>query len=234
MAVMHNPNYSTFPSSFQGTLLHATPLFEFEPDPPVHTVRFPGKSFSVLFSSEKRGPCAKERVVKTLLGELTRLEAHHGEIPANIPPFFSRGPLGQPLLHLRKNVGPHVSFTYDENQIWASISTQGHVGIDVASPVEFMGYYPYARAFRGAEFRLAKGFCEGYPQRAAALLWSLKEATVKAFGCGFNLMAPLDIEAKSFRLWEKGLLFEMKAKEPVSAWARPLGQAWLAIALIES
>ena len=52
-----------------------------------------------------------------------------------------------------------------------------------------------ARAFRPAELDWARPLSGGDTAGAAALLWALKEAAVKALGVGFHLLDPLAVEA---------------------------------------
>ena len=57
-------------------------------------------------------------------------------------------------------------------------------------PAEFEAGYPMARAFRPAELDWARPLSGGNTSGAAALLWSLKEAAVKALGVGFHFHRP--------------------------------------------
>jgi phosphopantetheinyl transferase len=70
---------------------------------------------------------------------------------------------------------------------------QRWVGIDAAGPDEFTGGYPFHRAFHAAELAEAILVAEEDIPDAAALVWSVKEAAVKALGCGFWRLDPLDI-----------------------------------------
>ncbi len=101
---------------------------------------------------------------------------------------------GRPLLFLNETKGPSVSFSHYEGRTWAAIcpSTQA-VGIDAACDAEFQGRYPFHRAFGDEELDTAVDTMEGDVPRAAALLWSAKEAAVKAIGCGFRLLDPLEV-----------------------------------------
>lgn len=67
------------------------------------------------------------------------------------------------------------------------------MGIDAAGITEFGEDYPYLKVFHGNEFRF---LIEKFNSRdkAAAALWSAKEAVVKALGYGFHLIDPIDLE----------------------------------------
>ncbi len=60
-----------------------------------------------------------------------------------------------------------------------------------------------------------------------------KEAAVKALGVGFHKLDPRDLEVGTPSPHCKGLLFSVQAPDvAVSAWARPLQNGWLAMALV--
>lgn len=104
--------------------------------------------------------------------------------------------LGKPELILGGGRSLPVSFSYSGRSIWAAVNASLlSVGIDAARADEFPVGYPFARAFHEeelmhADLRIAAGVGD-----AAAMLWSAKEASVKAFGCGFHLLDPLEIMA---------------------------------------
>ena len=63
------------------------------------------------------------------------------------------------------------------------------------------------------------------------MLWSAKEAAVKATGVGFNRFDPLEVHVRPPRFKEKGVLFEVFADRPILAWARAEDRGWLSVAL---
>jgi hypothetical protein len=97
-------------------------------------------------------------------------------------------------------------------------------------PAEFEASYPLARAFQPAEFDWARPLCGGDTPGAAALLWALKEAAVKALGVGFNFLDPLAVEAENPRPWQGGWLVTVQAGRILPAWVRPEAGGWLALA----
>jgi phosphopantetheinyl transferase len=104
------------------------------------------------------------------------------------------------------------------------------VGIDVSYPEEFSGSYPFARVFRPQEMDFAGVLCQGATARGAALLWSVKETSVKATGGGFNIFDPLEEQVGTPVLGGQGIFFKVIADHSISAWARPEGQGWLSVA----
>jgi len=80
--------------------------------------------------------------------------------------------------------------------------------------------------------------------RAAALLWSIKEAVAKALGCAFHLVDPRDIHiypsavedggpAFSVRLSGKALVrFPMADRRPIAVRSLPQVETWLSIAAL--
>jgi hypothetical protein len=106
----------------------------------------------------------------------------------------------------------------------------GQVGVDAALPSDFEETYPWARAFQPAELAWARPLAGGDNAGAAALLWALKEAAVKALGVGFHLLDPLAVVALSPRPWQGGWRGFVKAGRILPAWARQEAVGWLAIA----
>ena len=105
-----------------------------------------------------------------------------------------KGRLGRPHLLVGGRPGPAISFCRGEGKIFAALCTDGSdMGIDAAHPREFQGNYPYDRVFHPKEIDHALALANGKIETAAALLWSVKEAVVKALGCAFHLMAPQQI-----------------------------------------
>jgi len=86
-----------------------------------------------------------------------------------------RGSSGLPL---------YYSYSHLPNQTWAAAADQSClIGIDAASDSEFDNSYPLQKAFHPAEI------AAGSPGK----IWSAKEAVVKALGCGFDGINPLDV-----------------------------------------
>jgi phosphopantetheinyl transferase (holo-ACP synthase) len=107
---------------------------------------------------------------------------------------IARTILGRPNLCISGQRCGSISFSWTTGVLWAALAEEGlGLGIDAATAAEFDGPYPYERVFdepeRGAWFA---GGRETYPE-TAALVWSGKEAVVKAIGSGFHLIAPLEV-----------------------------------------
>ena len=81
-----------------------------------------------------------------------------------------------------------------EEKIWAALcGDESDIGIDVAGADEFRREYPFHRVFHPQELQHALRLAGGDLKNASALLWSVKEAVVKALGCAFHLVDPLQI-----------------------------------------
>jgi hypothetical protein len=189
-----------------------------------------GPGSPVLYASDPAGPGAKERLVRRLLASLPAQEPGGAGRPAAGTVSLEVTALGQPRLCLDGQAGPAVSFSQAAGRIYAALTPAGQVGVDAAQPAEFEAGYPMARAFRPAELDWARPLNGGTTAGAAALLWSLKEAAVKALGVGFHFLDPLAVEAFSPRPWQGGWRVLVKAGRMLPAWARPEAGGWLAIA----
>jgi len=184
----------------------------------------------VIYASDLADPGAKERLVRQLLASLPGQETGGGTRIERGPVILEKTALGQPRLRLGEQPGPAISFSQAAGCLWAALTCTGQVGVDAALPSEFEAGYPMARAFRPAELDWARPLSGGATAGAAALLWALKEAAVKALGVGFHLLDPLEVEAVSPRPWHGGVLVLVKAGRILPAWVRPAGGGWLAIA----
>jgi len=184
----------------------------------------------VIYASDLAGAGAKERLVRRLLASLPGQD--RGGAGQSSPGTVSLEltALGQPRLILGGQPGPAVSFSQAAGRIYAALTPAGQVGVDAAMPAEFGAGYPMARAFRPAEVDWARPLNDGAAAGAAALLWALKEAAVKALGVGFHFLDPLAVEAFSPRPWQGGWRVLVQAGRILPAWARPEAGGWLAIA----
>jgi phosphopantetheinyl transferase len=153
--------------------------------------------------------------------------------------------LGKPHLLVGEDRGPAISFCECGGAVWAALSgDQSDIGIDLAAPDEFQGHYPVYRVFQAQEFHHAMRLTAGNVEQASALLWSVKEAVVKALGCGFHRVEPLDIcmhtstEEDGQYTFQVRLSSKARARLPMGAgrsiWVRTLPQAgmWLSIAFL--
>jgi hypothetical protein len=182
-----------------------------------------GRREPVIFASDLAGAGAKERLVRRLLASLPGQAA-----PG--PASLELTALGQPRLFLGGQPGPAVSFSQAAGRLYAALTCTGQVGVDAAMPAEFEAGYPMARAFRPAELDWARSLCGGNTAGTAALLWTLKEAAVKALGVGFHFLDPLAVEVVSPRPWQGGVRVLVQAGRILPAWARPEAGGWLAFA----
>jgi phosphopantetheinyl transferase (holo-ACP synthase) len=113
----------------------------------------------------------------------------------------------------------------------------------VAEAVEFQAEYPSHRVFHGQELQHALILVGGDLEEASALLWSVKEAVVKALGCAFHFVDPLQVHVDPATGVDGGFTFPVRlsgkalARFPrgtgQSLWVRSFRQAkmWLSIAV---
>ncbi|MFU8856626.1 MAG: 4'-phosphopantetheinyl transferase family protein [Deferrisomatales bacterium] len=153
--------------------------------------------------------------------------------------------LGRPHLLAGEGHGSSISFSEGAGSLWAALCAEGaEVGIDVAGSDEFPGTYPFHRVFHDAELHHALRLAGGDLGRAAALLWSIKEAAVKALGCGFHGADPLHITIAPGAGDDAGQAFLVDlsgkalrrlppaAERPLTVRAFPKGNTWLSLALL--
>jgi len=155
------------------------------------------------------------------------------------------GPLGRPHLLLGEYRGPAVSFSHGGGKVWAALcGDESDIGIDVAGADEFEREYPFHRVFHPQELGHALRLAGGDLEKASALLWSIKEAVVKALGCAFHLVDPRQITVYPSAGEDGGYTFPVSlsgkalVRLPLAAgrslWVRSLPQRkmWLSIALL--
>ena len=153
--------------------------------------------------------------------------------------------LGRPHLMVGEYRGPAISFSEGGGKVWVALcGDESDIGIDVAGTDEFHGEYPFHRVFHSQELQHALRLAGGDLEQASALLWSVKEAVVKALGCAFHLVDPRHITVYQSVGGDGGYTFPVglsgKALErfPLAAnhslWVRslPRRKEWLSIALL--
>jgi phosphopantetheinyl transferase len=168
---------------------------------------------------------------------------------AAFPIQVVRGLLGRPHLLLGEYRGPAISFSEGGGKVWAALcGDESDIGIDVAGTDEFQKKYPFHRVFHAQELQHALRLAGGDLEKASALLWSIKEAVVKALGCAFHLVDPRHITvyppAAEAVGGNGGYTFPVSlsgkalVRFPIAAgrslWVRSLPQKkmWLSIALL--
>jgi phosphopantetheinyl transferase (holo-ACP synthase) len=229
----------------------------------VHVASFDNQRGSVFYASLPRGPYAAKalnrygtngaggdniRLVSILWDHLVAMESSLGEScpslnRAALPIQIVHGPLGRPQLLLGEYRGPAISFSEGGGKVWAALcGDDSEIGIDVSEADEFKGKYPYHRAFHTQELQHALRVAGGDLEKASALLWSIKEAVVKALGCAFHLVDPLEIYVYPSTVGEGGYTFPVGLSRKAltgfptgagrSLWVRSLPQVkmWLSIA----
>jgi hypothetical protein len=114
--------------------------------------------------------------------------------------------------------------------------------LDASSPEEFAGAYPFKRVFQETEWQAATSLTGGDREEAGALLWSVKEAVVKARGCGYHFFGPRRIRLEFAGLGEHGPCWRGHLETPVPDRVDPgsrgiipaasvrLHEVWLSVA----
>jgi hypothetical protein len=141
----------------------------------------------------------KHRLVSTLWNHLAAVGSPLWKCSkfsdrAAFPIQVVSGLLGRPHLLLGEHRGPAISFSECGGNVWAAMcGDESDIGIDVAGSDEFPSEYPFRRVFHPQELQHALRLAGGDRENASALLWSVKEAVVKALGCAFYLVNPREI-----------------------------------------
>ena len=231
----------------------------------IHSVHRKGPVFYASLPCDIASPVGqgtnagtKGHLVSILWNHLMEMESHLWKRSQSckrtaFPIKVVHDPLGKPHFLLGEYCGPAISFSEGGGRIWAALcGVESDVGIDVAEAGEFLGEYPFQRVFHPQELQHALRLTGGDLENGSALLWSIKEAVVKALGCAFHLVDPLELTVCpsselaaeraaggnnwytfSVRLSGKALVrFPTVARVPL--WVRSLPQRnmWLSIALL--
>jgi phosphopantetheinyl transferase (holo-ACP synthase) len=226
----------------------------------IHTARFVHGRGPVFYTSTSctdealkgrgtNGPGVKHRLVSTLWDHLAAMESplwkHRQSFNRAVLPIqVVCDPLGKPHLLLGECRGPAISFSEGGGKVWAALcEDQSDIGIDVAGTDEFQREYPFYRVFHPQELQHALRVAGEDLEKASALLWSIKEAVVKALGCAFHLVDPLQLAVYPSTVGSGGYNFPVSLSENAlvrfplarrSLWVRslPQGEMWLSIALL--
>ena len=234
----------------------------------VHAVSFVHGRGPVFYASLPYGPCSteilkrcrtngagdKHRLVSTLWDHLMAMKSSFGKDcqssnRAAFPIQVVRGLLGRPHLLLGEFRGPTISFSEGGGKVWAALcGDESDIGIDVAETDEFQREYPFHRVFHPQELQHALRLAGGDLEQASALLWSIKEAVVKALGCAFHLVDPRQITVypsvggaaggHGEYTFPVGLSGKALVRFPIATgrplWVRSLPQRkmWLSVALL--
>ena len=231
-----------------GASCHEVARLQLHPPPDPLPSREGGKTFA---SGSRDAENCKHLLISTLWDHLMAVESplrHHSQSSsgAAFPIQVVRGLLGRPHLLVGECRGPAISFSEGGGKVWAALAgDESAIGIDVAGTDEFLGDYPFHRVFHPHELEHAVNLTGGNLAGAAALLWSTKEAVVKALGCAFHLVDQRQITVYPSAGGGGGYTFPVgltgKARErfPMAAGSAllvrslPQGKMWLSIALLD-
>jgi phosphopantetheinyl transferase len=198
----------------------------------MHTLSHLAPGCLVIHSSTQSRRGAQTYLALALLRALGQIESRWRLSYAGNALTLQRSTLGQPCLLLGDRKGPSISFSQGNGRIWGAMANMGCVGIDIAYSDEFADNYPLARAFRQSELDCVKPIFHNDIARGAALLWSAKEAAVKATGAGFNRFDPLEVKVNPLPPTTGGMCFKVLADRPIAVWSRAEQEGWLSIALV--
>ncbi len=190
---------------------------------------------TVVYGCSRTGPGAEERLAAGLLDRLARIDGKCRSRARWRDLSVLRSPLGQPLVVVDGEVGPAISLSRASGLLWGAVSQGPDVGIDVVLRDEFAGPYPYHRAFGSEELALVTD-CIGHDlPLAAAGIWAMKEAAVKAVGIGFHGIDPRDVRVLSVQRGAGGeCVFQVRVGLTCPVWLSREGAGWLALALAPS
>jgi phosphopantetheinyl transferase len=155
--------------------------------------------------------------------------------------------LGRPQLLLGDCEGLAISFSEFGGKIWAALCNDtSNVGIDAAGTDEFPKEYPFHRVFHAQELQHALRLAGGDLKKSSALLWSIKEAAVKALGCAFHFVDPRQIRVYPSAAKKDGwyiftvclsgkalVRFPMMAGRGITVRSLFQEKMWLSIALLK-
>jgi phosphopantetheinyl transferase len=127
------------------------------------------------------------------------LDTTSGNAPFS--PHITYDRMGKPRLVLNGALEPSISFSHCDGMTWGAMAVPAlGIGIDAARADEFGQTYPFHKVFSSGELEPLLEKTDDLDE-SAALLWSAKEAFVKALGCGFHLFSALGVRV-SLLHWE--------------------------------
>lgn len=227
----------------------------------VKTVRLPHQRGTVLYACSPRDTetiaghranrtADKIHLVSILCEHLVGMKGSHWtdcrfSNRADLQIQVVHDPLGRPQLLLGECEGPSISFSEGGGKLWAALcGDESDIGIDAAGIDEFPTGYPFHRVFQPQELQHALRLAGGDLANASALLWSIKEAVVKALGCAFHLVDPRQITVYPSLAGNDGYIFPVSllgkalvrfptaAGQSILVRSFPRRKMWLSIALL--
>ena len=189
----------------------------------------------------------KERLLAAMLDRFRETGKHLDTTSGNAPfsPHITCDRMGKPRLVLNGALEPSISFSHCDGMTWGALAEPGfEVGIDAARADEFWRTYPLHRVFNSGELEPLLEKTDDLDE-SAALMWSAKEAFVKALGCGFHLFSPLGVRV-SLLHWElnsanlqvrlsetvlEKLTLDVRSQTKIASF-RFVG-AWVSVALLD-
>jgi phosphopantetheinyl transferase len=189
-----------------------------------------GRSNVVVYGWTEDGDAADAILAAELVSGLRQATQSKVDGCSSESVVIRRGRLNEPLLMVSGRSGPGFSLSRSAGRRYGAVADKGFVGCDSALSGEFNEPYPFHLAFTEPELARAGAFC-GSVGSGAALLWSLKEAAVKALGTGFHSIDPIEVRIASLTPLGSGYEGRVTARQSLQSWSEPVPDGWLSVAV---
>lgn len=181
----------------------------------------------VLYDQVPDEDGAKKELYNALYHALMRYDSSWEETTWQL----DQDALGQPRLRSSNLDGPSISYSHGAGRLYGAMTGMGHVGCDYSAKSDFKLNYPVGQAFLPEEWGRALDTHEE-PESAAALLWSVKEAVVKALGTGFHYYDPLEFEVELLDAHANGYYNIVRAQKTYVVWSTAMEEGWFSLAVV--
>ena len=195
---------------------------------------FPEEEAPVVWGHIRDGNGAKQGLAEGLTTRLARVDSLWNR-PCD---GFSLAvtDLGRPMIHWENGAVQSISFSHGGKRLWGGICRRPGLGCDTAMRSDFSDGFPVERVFHPEETESWRNH-PSPPQLETALLWSIKEASVKALGTGFHRFDFLDVRIISLEAAASGISSSARIGNAFQArvFSRPVfldEPGWASLALV--